>query len=37
MRDATIALNYAEALLALARKAEDVDGWGRSFMRWPTP
>lgn len=28
MRDATIAVNYAEALLALARKAEDVEGWG---------
>jgi F-type H+-transporting ATPase subunit delta len=28
MRDATIAKNYAEALLALARKAEDPEGWG---------
>jgi F-type H+-transporting ATPase subunit delta len=29
MRDATIARNYAETLLALARKAEDLEGWGR--------
>src|SRR5687768_12386821 len=29
MRDATIARNYAEALLALARKADDLAGWGR--------
>jgi F-type H+-transporting ATPase subunit delta len=28
MRDATIARNYAEALLALARKADDLEGWG---------
>lgn len=28
MRDATIARNYAEALLALANKAGDLDGWG---------
>ena len=28
MRDATIARNYAEALLALARKANDTAGWG---------
>ncbi len=28
MRDTTIAKNYAEALLALARKADDLDGWG---------
>ena len=28
MRDATIARNYAEALLALARRANDLDGWG---------
>lgn len=28
MRDATIARNYAEALLALARKANALDGWG---------
>lgn len=29
MRDTTIARNYAEALLALARKAEDLQAWGR--------
>jgi F-type H+-transporting ATPase subunit delta len=29
MRDATIARNYAEALLELARRAGEVDGWGR--------
>jgi F-type H+-transporting ATPase subunit delta len=29
MRQTTIARNYAEALLALARKANDLDGWGR--------
>jgi F-type H+-transporting ATPase subunit delta len=28
MRNPTIARNYAEALLALARKAKDLDGWG---------
>src|SRR6185503_14883837 len=28
MHAATIARNYAEALLALARKANDLDGWG---------
>ena len=28
MRDSTIALNYAETLLALARKANDLRGWG---------
>lgn len=28
MRDSTIARNYAEALLALAGKAKDLDGWG---------
>jgi F-type H+-transporting ATPase subunit delta len=28
MRDETIARNYAEALLALARKANDLPGWG---------
>lgn len=31
MRDTTIARNYAEVLLALARKANDVDGWGRTI------
>jgi F-type H+-transporting ATPase subunit delta len=29
MRDATIARNYAETLLVLARKAEDLRGWGK--------
>ena len=29
MRDATIARNYADALLSLARKGEDPHGWGR--------
>jgi F-type H+-transporting ATPase subunit delta len=29
MRDSTIARNYAEALLALARKADDLQAWGR--------
>ena len=28
MRATTIARNYAEALLALARKANDLEGWG---------
>jgi F-type H+-transporting ATPase subunit delta len=28
MRAATIARNYAEALLVLAQKARDLDGWG---------
>lgn len=28
MRDSSIARNYAEALLALARKANDTAGWG---------
>jgi len=29
MRDTTIARNYAEALLELARRAEDPSGWGK--------
>ena len=29
MRDTTIAKNYAEALLELARRAEDPTGWGK--------
>ena len=29
MRDVTIARNYAEALLDLARKGGDLEGWGR--------
>ena len=31
MRATTIARNYAEALLALARKANDLAGWGASI------
>lgn len=31
MRPTTIARNYAEALLALAGKAGDLDGWGASI------
>ena len=31
MRATTIARNYAEALLALARKENDLDGWGREL------
>jgi F-type H+-transporting ATPase subunit delta len=31
MRATTIARNYAEALLALARKANDLEGWGASL------
>lgn len=31
MRATTIARNYAEALLALAQKANDLDGWGAAF------
>ena len=33
MRDATIARNYAEALLALARKANDPHGWGQMLRQ----
>jgi F-type H+-transporting ATPase subunit delta len=29
MRDTTVANNYAEALLELARRAEDLPGWGK--------
>jgi F-type H+-transporting ATPase subunit delta len=29
MRDSTIAKNYAETLLELARRAGDVEGWGK--------
>ncbi len=32
MRDSTIAKNYAETLLELARRAQDLDGWGRMIM-----
>lgn len=31
MRETTIARNYAEALLALAKKAKDLDGFGESI------
>ena len=31
MRDTTIARNYAEALLSLARKAGDLQAWGRQI------
>jgi F-type H+-transporting ATPase subunit delta len=31
MRETTIARNYAEALLALARKADNLDGWGTAI------
>ena len=31
MRASTIARNYAEALLVLARKAGDLEGWGRAL------
>lgn len=29
MRDSTIARNYAEALVTLAQRADDLEGWGR--------
>ncbi len=32
MREPTIARNYAEALLALAGKAGDIEGWGRMLQ-----
>ncbi|NUQ13051.1 MAG: F0F1 ATP synthase subunit delta [Gemmatimonadaceae bacterium] len=32
MRATTIARNYAEALLVLARKANDLDGWGLAIQ-----
>lgn len=31
MRSTTIARNYAEALLVLARQANDLEGWGRAL------
>ncbi|HEX7979922.1 MAG TPA: F0F1 ATP synthase subunit delta [Gemmatimonadaceae bacterium] len=31
MRDTTIARNYAETLLVLATRAEDLRGWGKMF------
>ena len=36
MRDATIARNYAETLFALATKAEDLAGWGRTINELAT-
>ena len=36
MRDTTIARNYAEALLVLARKAEDPEGWGKMLADFAT-
>ena len=32
MRNSTIARNYAETLLELARRAKDPDGWGKMLM-----
>ena len=32
MRETTIARNYADALLSLARRAEDPQGWGRMLQ-----
>ena len=32
MRDSTIARNSAETLLELARRANDLDGWGKMIM-----
>lgn len=32
MRDSTIARNYAETLIELARRAQDLEGWGRMMM-----
>ncbi|MGI9076306.1 MAG: F0F1 ATP synthase subunit delta [Gemmatimonadaceae bacterium] len=32
MREPTIASNYAEALVALARKADDLSGWGKMIQ-----
>lgn len=31
MREPTVARNYAETLVVLAQRAEDVDGWGRKM------
>jgi F-type H+-transporting ATPase subunit delta len=36
MRDTTIARNYAETLFALATKAEDRRGWGKTIMEVST-
>ncbi len=32
MRNSTIAKNYAETLLELARRANDLEGWGKMIM-----
>ncbi len=32
MRESTIARNYAETLIALARKADDLHGWGKTIQ-----
>lgn len=32
MRESTIARNYAETLIALARKADDINGWGKTIQ-----
>ena len=32
MRNSTIARNYAETLLELARRANDLEGWGKMIM-----
>jgi ATP synthase F1 delta subunit len=31
MRESTIARNYAETLVALAQRANDLDGWGETI------
>jgi F-type H+-transporting ATPase subunit delta len=36
MRDTTIARNYAETLFALASKAEDLRGWGKTITELAT-
>jgi F-type H+-transporting ATPase subunit delta len=36
MRDSTIARNYAETLLVLATRAEDLRGWGKMFTEVST-
>ncbi len=32
MRDSTIARNYAETMLELSRRANDLEGWGKMIM-----
>lgn len=34
MRDPTIARNYAETLVSLAQRADDLDGWGAMIMEF---